>query len=156
MKTCRLWRLVLSPVRWVLLTNNCAVQNTNNTYRRLSSSFLMIHSAPVRLHWVHSVCPSGTTHRILLSRQEAHATDARCRICCLLPDWRCVCVDGEGDGQSWGVAPSDGDRRFACEVDIVFFFFKEGLLWYTNRPLPLRWWYPGEAKGIVSFSDTDR
>lgn len=44
----------------------------------------MTHSVPVRLHWVHSTSPLGTTHRILLSRHEAQATDALCLTCCLL------------------------------------------------------------------------
>jgi len=53
----------------------------------------MMHSVPVLLHCVHSVCPGGTTHRILLSRHEAQATEARCRICCLPDRW----VSGEGE-----------------------------------------------------------
>jgi len=47
-----------------------------HAYRLLSSSFLIIHSDLVLLHWVHSVSPSGTTQRIRLSRQDAQATDA--------------------------------------------------------------------------------
>jgi hypothetical protein len=57
-----------------------------DTYRRLSSSSLMMQVAPVLLHCAHSVSPSRTTHRILLSRQDTQAMDARCRTCCLLDD----------------------------------------------------------------------
>lgn len=44
----------------------------------------MMHSVPVRLHWVHSDAPFGTTQRILLSRHEAQATEALCLTCCLV------------------------------------------------------------------------
>ncbi len=63
-----------------------------DTYRLRSSSSLMMHAAPVRLHWAHSDSPSLTTQRILRSRHEAHAIEARWRICCLADER----LDGAG------------------------------------------------------------
>jgi hypothetical protein len=72
----------------------------------------MMHSVPVLLHWVHSELPFGTTHRIRLSRHEAHATDARWRICCLVAcfvaveradtfSWFEISVGGESDSEDF-------------------------------------------------------
>ena len=56
-----------------------AKEHIVRTYRRRSSSFLITHSVPDLLHCVHSLSPLGTTQRILRSRQEAQATEARWR-----------------------------------------------------------------------------
>ncbi len=84
-----------------------------NTYRLLSSSSLMMHAAPVLLHWAHSDSPSLTTHRILLSRHEAQAIEARWRTCCLLDE------RAEGAGldecsseSALSLSPSERDLRF--------------------------------------------
>jgi len=81
--------------------------------RLLSSSSLMMHAAPVLLHWAHSDSPSLTTHRILLSRHEAQAIEARWRTCCLLDE------RAEGAGldecsseSALSLSPSERDLRF--------------------------------------------
>jgi hypothetical protein len=86
------------------------------TYRLRSSSSLMMHVAPVLLHWAHSDSPSPTTHRILLSRHEAQAIEARWRIWCLVDD------RDEGAGldacseSALSLSPSERDLRFPPEV----------------------------------------
>jgi hypothetical protein len=48
----------------------------SGAYLRRSSSFLITHSTPDRLHGVHSLSPGGTTQRIRRSRHVTHATEA--------------------------------------------------------------------------------
>jgi hypothetical protein len=85
----------------------------------------MMHAAPVLLHWVHSDSPSPTTHRILLSRQEAQAIEARCRICCFVDERE------EGAGLvacselALSLSPSERDLRFP--LDIVAVVMNEGV-----------------------------
>jgi len=62
------------------------------TYRRRSSSFLITHSTPARLHCVHSLLPGGTTQRMRRSRHWAHATEA---LCLGLGGFPFVCWDEE-------------------------------------------------------------
>jgi hypothetical protein len=76
------------------------------THLRRSSSFLMTHSVPVLLHCVHSFSPFGTTHRIRLSRQDAQATDARWRTCCLLA---CFAMLARAETFSWLEMSVGGD-----------------------------------------------
>jgi len=86
-----------------------------DTYRLRSSSSLMMHAAPVRLHWAHSDSPSLTTQRILRSRHEAHAIEARWRICCLADER----LDGAGleafsdcSDPALSLSPSERDLLF--------------------------------------------
>jgi len=79
----------------------------------------MMHTDPVLLHCEHSVSPSGTTQRILLSRHDAQAIEARCRTCCLPLDR----VDGAGlaecSGAVLSLSPSERDLRFAPAMTAV-------------------------------------
>lgn len=85
------------------------------TYRLRSSSSLMIHVAPVLLHWAHSDSPSPTTQRILLSRHDAQAIEARWRIWCFADE------RDEGAGldacseSALSLSPSERDLRFSPE-----------------------------------------
>lgn len=95
---------------------NSKVGHRVDTYRLLSSSSLMMHAAPVLLHWAHSDSPSFTTHLILLSRQEAQAIEARWRTCCLLLER----ADGAGLDEcssepALSVSPSERDLRLPPE-----------------------------------------
>lgn len=79
-----------------------------------------MHSVPVLLHWVHSELPFGTTQRIRLSRHEAHATEARWRICCLVA---CLVAVERAETFSWfemsvdgGESDSDDFFRLAAAI----------------------------------------
>lgn len=86
------------------------------TYRLRSSSSLMMHVDPVRLHCVHSDSPSPTTHLILLSRQDAQAMDARCRTCCLEVD-RVEAAGLETSSElDLSLSPSERDLRLPPEI----------------------------------------
>ena len=105
------WKLVFCALEWPTGLDQGAV-----TYRLRSSSSLMMHVAPVLLHWAHSDSPSLTTHRILLSRHEAQAIEARCRICCLVDE------RDEGAGLeacselALSLSPSERDLRFTPDM----------------------------------------
>ena len=78
-----------------------------------------MHTDPVLLHWAHSDSPSPTTHRILLSRQEAQAIEARWRICCFVDER----VEGAGldecSGLDLSLSPSERDLRLPPEIAAV-------------------------------------
>lgn len=138
-----------------------------DTYRLRSSSSLMMHAAPVRLHWAHSDSPSLTTQRILRSRHEAHAIEARWRICCLADER----LDGAGleafsdcSDPALSLSPSERDLLFvpamvasavaaamrpslvdAVGVPVFFLSLRwstDGGYQVTNLQAALVWWCP--------------
>jgi hypothetical protein len=107
----------------------------------------MMHVAPVLLHWAHSDSPSLTTHRILLSRQEAQAIEARCRICCLVDE------RDEGAGLdacselALSLSPSERDLRFPPDMVAVVMIVNACQLAEVN--LQMLWSAPGFRFGGV-------
>lgn len=72
---------------------------------------------PVRLHWMHSDSPLGTTQRILRSRHAAQAIEALCLTCCLLD---CLERWFRGETLSWlEVSLPVSNRDLVSDLGVV-------------------------------------